>query len=72
MSSRKCNADYLVRAVKPKQFIHIDQSECIQCEGYVDICPWKCIFMLRPEIVEEAVGWINPDSDPPRQRGVPH
>ena len=40
--------DYLTKAVKPKQFIHIDQSECITCEGCVDICPWKCIHMVRP------------------------
>lgn len=58
------DADYLARAVKPKQFIHIDQSECIQCEGCVDICPWKCIFMLRPEIVEDAVGVDQPGLDP--------
>ena len=31
------DADYLNKAVKPKQFIHIDQSECIMCEGCVDI-----------------------------------
>ena len=37
------DADYLTKAVKPKQFIHIDQTECIMCEGCVDICPWKCI-----------------------------
>jgi len=41
------DADYLAKAVKPKQFIHIDQSECIMCEGCVDICPWKCIHMVR-------------------------
>ncbi len=27
------DADYLTKAVKPKQFIHIDQTECIMCEG---------------------------------------
>ena len=27
------DADYLSKAVKPKQFIHIDQTECIMCEG---------------------------------------
>ena len=32
-------ADDLSRSVKPKQFLHIDQSECIMCEGCVDICP---------------------------------
>jgi ferredoxin len=42
------DADYLAKAVKPKQFIHIDQSECIMCEGCVDICPWKCIHMVSP------------------------
>jgi ferredoxin len=40
------DADYLSKAVKPKQFIHIDQTECIACEGCVDICPWKCIHMV--------------------------
>ena len=43
------DADYLTKAVKPKQFIHIDQTECIMCEGCVDICPWKCIHMVTPE-----------------------
>jgi len=38
---------YLTAAVKPKQFIHIDQAECILCEGCVDICPWKCIHRRR-------------------------
>ena len=32
---------WLTQAVKPKQFLHIDQAECILCEGCVDICPWK-------------------------------
>ena len=41
------DADYLTKAVKPKQFIHIDQTECIMCEGCVDICPWKCIHMVH-------------------------
>ena len=27
--------------VRPKQFLHIDESECILCEGCVDICPCK-------------------------------
>src|SRR5205814_2191170 len=34
---------WLTHAVKPKQSPHIDQAECILCEGCVDICPWKCI-----------------------------
>ncbi|HEV7888206.1 MAG TPA: 4Fe-4S binding protein, partial [Acidimicrobiales bacterium] len=39
----------LAKSVKPKQFLHIDQSECIMCEGCVDICPWKCIHMLSAD-----------------------
>ena len=35
------SVDELNKSVKPKQFLHIDQSECIMCEGCVDICPWK-------------------------------
>ena len=58
------DADYLARAVKPKQFIHIDQSECILCEGCVDICPWKCIHMVQPAAVVEAVGAERPGEDP--------
>jgi NAD-dependent dihydropyrimidine dehydrogenase PreA subunit len=56
--------DYLARAVKPKQFIHIDQSECIACEGCVDICPWKCIHMISPSAIVEAEGTERPGVDP--------
>jgi ferredoxin len=55
---------YLTRAVKPKQFIHIDQSECITCEGCVDICPWKCIFMVSTGAIDEAVDTERPGEDP--------
>jgi ferredoxin len=59
--------DYLTRAVKPKQFIHIDQSECITCEGCVDICPWKCIHMVQNEAIDEAIGTEQPGVDPTDQ-----
>jgi ferredoxin len=54
----------LSRSVKPKQFLHIDQSECIMCEGCVDICPWKCIHMLSTDTVAEAVNTQRPGEDP--------
>ena len=28
---QEVDAEWLSKAVKPKQFIHIDQSECIMC-----------------------------------------
>ena len=52
------DADYLSKAVKPKQFIHIDQTECIACEGCVDICPWKCIHMVSVGAIDAAVGGL--------------
>jgi formate hydrogenlyase subunit 6/NADH:ubiquinone oxidoreductase subunit I len=58
------DADYLARVVKPKQFIHIDQSECIACEGCVDICPWKCIHMQTVDSVAESYGVAKPGDDP--------
>ena len=51
---QEVGSDYLAKAVKPKQFLHIDQAECIMCEGCVDICPWYCIFMVRPDAVQDA------------------
>jgi formate hydrogenlyase subunit 6/NADH:ubiquinone oxidoreductase subunit I len=58
------DADYLAKAVKPKQFIHIDQSECIMCEGCVDICPWKCIHLVKTSSIDEATGTELPGADP--------
>jgi ferredoxin len=34
------------------------------CEGCVDICPWKCIHMVTPSAVDEAVGVDQPGVDP--------
>ena len=56
--------DALAKSVKPKQFLHIDQSECIMCEGCVDICPWKCIHMVTPDAVAEATHTELPGEDP--------
>ncbi len=54
---------YLTTAVKPKQFLHIDQSECILCEGCVDICPWKCIHYLSIDAIAEAANVDDPRTD---------
>ncbi len=56
--------DYLTQAVKPKQFLHIDQEECILCEGCVDICPWKCIHMVSVSAIAEATNTERPGEDP--------
>jgi ferredoxin len=56
--------DDLGRSVKPKQFLHIDQAECIMCEGCVDICPWRCIHMLSTDIISDATNTSAPGTDP--------
>ena len=61
---QEVDADWLSKAVKPKQFIHIDQSECIMCEGCVDICPWKCIHMVTTDTIDESIGVDQPGDDP--------
>jgi ferredoxin len=61
---QEVGSDYLSKAVKPKQFLHIDQSECIMCEGCVDICPWKCIHMLSTDAVADSVDIDRPGIDP--------
>lgn len=55
---------FLLSSVKPKQFLHIDQEECIMCEGCVDICPWKCIHMVSVNAITEAQGTDQPGDDP--------
>ena len=61
---QEVETDYLAKAVKPKQFLHIDQSECIMCEGCVDICPWKCIHMLSTDTISEALNTGAPATTP--------
>ena len=61
---QEVDAAWLSKAVKPKQFIHIDQSECITCEGCVDICPWKCIHLVTTTSIDEALGTELPGDDP--------
>lgn len=55
--------DYFTGKLRPKQFLHIDQSECILCEGCVDICPWKCIHYLSLDAIDEAVNVDHPHDD---------
>ena len=61
---QEVTTDQLGSSVKPKQFLHIDQAECIMCEGCVDICPWKCIYMVTPDAIDQAVDTERPGDDP--------
>jgi NAD-dependent dihydropyrimidine dehydrogenase PreA subunit len=45
---------WLAERVKPKRHIGLDADLCILCRACEDVCPWDCIYMLSPEIVQEA------------------
>ena len=63
---QEVDPSYLLASVKPKQFLHIDQEECILCEGCVDICPWKCIHMVSVDAITDSVGTERPGEADPR------
>jgi len=57
------HTDYLLEAVDPvwlsqgvrsPKHLMLDPDNCILCRACEDVCPWNCIFMLSPEIVEDA------------------
>ena len=57
------HTDYLVEAVDPEwlakgvkspKHLMLDPDNCILCRACEDVCPWNCIFMMSPNIVEEA------------------
>src|SRR5688500_10949697 len=54
----------LSKSLKPKQFLHIDQAECIMCEGCADTCRWRCIQMLVAGTIAEARNPEQPGTDP--------
>lgn len=58
------DTDYFKDKLRPKQFLHIDQAECILCEGCVDICPWKCIHYLSLDAITDNLGVDHPGEDP--------
>jgi NAD-dependent dihydropyrimidine dehydrogenase PreA subunit len=45
---------WLAERVKPKRHIGLDPDLCILCRACEDVCPWDCIYMLSPNIVQQA------------------
>jgi len=48
------DAAWLAQGVKSPKHLMLDPDNCILCRACEDVCPWNCIFMLAPEIVEDA------------------
>ena len=53
------DAEKVASRVRPKQFLQIDEPECILCDGCGAIWPWKCIHCLSVDAIDE---WINVES----------
>ncbi len=49
---------WLAQGVKSPKHLMLDPDNCILCRACEDVCPWNCIFMLSPDIVQDA------ESDP--------
>jgi len=45
---------WLAQGVKSPKHLMLDPDNCILCRACEDVCPWNCIFMLSPEIIEGA------------------
>jgi NAD-dependent dihydropyrimidine dehydrogenase PreA subunit len=57
------HTDYVVEAVDPAwlqqgvkspKHLMLDPDNCILCRACEDVCPWNCIYMLSPEIADDA------------------
>ena len=46
--------DWLTQGVKSPKHLMLDPDNCILCRACEDVCPWNCIYMMSPEIVENA------------------
>ncbi len=46
--------DWLTQGVKSPKHLMLDPDNCILCRACEDVCPWNCIYMMSPEIVEGA------------------
>jgi formate hydrogenlyase subunit 6/NADH:ubiquinone oxidoreductase subunit I len=57
------HTDYVVEAVDPEwlakgvrspKHLMLDPDNCILCRACEDVCPWNCIFMMAPDIVQDV------------------
>src|SRR6266498_3758772 len=45
---------WLKEGVKSPKHLMLDPEPCILCRACEDVCPWNCIYMLDPGIVQES------------------
>jgi NAD-dependent dihydropyrimidine dehydrogenase PreA subunit len=45
---------WLKEGVKSPKHLMLDPDPCILCRACEDVCPWNCIYMLDPGIVDKT------------------
>jgi NAD-dependent dihydropyrimidine dehydrogenase PreA subunit len=45
---------WLSKGVKSPKHLMLDPDNCILCRACEDVCPWNCILMMSPGIVQGA------------------
>jgi formate hydrogenlyase subunit 6/NADH:ubiquinone oxidoreductase subunit I len=45
---------WLAKGVRSPKHLMLDPDNCILCRACEDVCPWNCIFMMAPTIVQDA------------------
>jgi formate hydrogenlyase subunit 6/NADH:ubiquinone oxidoreductase subunit I len=48
------DAAWLQEGVKSPKHLMLDPDNCILCRACEDVCPWNCIWMMSPDIVQGA------------------
>jgi formate hydrogenlyase subunit 6/NADH:ubiquinone oxidoreductase subunit I len=46
--------EWLKQGVRSPKHLMLDPDPCILCRACEDVCPWNCIFMLDPGIVQNT------------------
>ena len=46
--------EWLKQGVKSPKHLMLDPEPCILCRACEDVCPWNCIYMLDPGIVQDT------------------
>jgi len=54
--------EWLRQGVKSPKHLMLDPEPCILCRACEDVCPWNCIYMLDPGIVQNADEDVEADA----------
>ena len=46
--------EWLKQGVRSPKHLMLDPEPCIVCRACEDVCPWNCIYMLDPGIVQNT------------------